>query len=483
MTRKSAGFAQVIVIIVLLTLLIATIVAVSQRTNLFNKAYEGSNQASNMKRKAIGGGVAALARAGFRQDDTGIQTIYRDYVPHLSSTGQIRNSYGSDSMFVLGIYDADFGPAYNGGLVSNPAVSRDSLPIIRDAGFNTIYKYGGMAANHALLDRIDSFGLKVLASYFPDVNPGFPDIYNKPSFFGYYLFDERPPAGQNWQSIYNTIKATDPNHVVFPVSAYGLNRKSNLIACGDQKHDFRSYSDVFIFDLYTIHRGTTNLEELADKITIARNSACQKKPDGSLKPFMFVYQGMKSSNLVRPSAAQIRGEMYLALVHGATGLWDFIFHAPWEFDSALLNWPYIQDTPNSARPGHASATIGGTSPEVTPDLWQSLTRTNQEIARYQNIYLAVTSNDQYHLYLKKPNSLTSQRPLKSILKDTGQSNTRYLLVVNVDSQPISTAYSFPYSLASVTSLFENRPIPVVSNYFIDNNLLEGYGVRLYQITH
>lgn len=49
----------------------------------------------------------STSAADFIQDDSGIQTMYRDYVPHLSTGGQLRNVYGADSMFVKGIYDVD----------------------------------------------------------------------------------------------------------------------------------------------------------------------------------------------------------------------------------------------------------------------------------------------------------------------------------------------------------------------------------------
>lgn len=123
--------------------------------------------------------------------------------------------------------------------------------------------------------------------------------------------------------------------------------------------------------------------------------------------------------------------------------------------------------------------FGGISPQVTPDLWNEISKINHEIENYKKVFLSKTASDEYHIFLRR-DSVISDHPLHTILKDLGEGvNVRYLLVVNVDGAPLEGKFSFPWLLSKVTSLFDNQPITSSTNAFFDN--FPAYGAKLYKL--
>ena len=430
------------------------------------------------------------------QDDAGIQTIYQDgKIPHLSDEGKIIDKYGSNSIFVKGIYNADLGPygsdwsKYN----LNSTLSRDTLQPIKEAGFNVVIPGHTDGFNTQDLDRVQQFGLKMPAiaysavvamhsspagSYhWPILEASISAVMNHPALFGYYLYDESPNGTQYaWRMIYNRIKAMDPKHIQFPLSALDFVPKDNLVTtdCMRDNVDYRPLSDVFVTDIYTIHTNTKSLLELTRDIDAAVRS-CQRKTDGSLRPFILVYpayqrytvhSGNPDIDEILPTENQLRGQIYASIIHGAVGTFVYTMHSPWQWERAY-NTTY----------NDKGVFMNGISPEMTPDLWNAVSKANREINTYMDVILAKTATDTYHV--SHTQTGISEHPLHAILKDTGEKDVRYLLAINIDGASLSGQFKFEKEILEVKSFLDNRTLAFNGHSFTDP--FGENGVRLYRI--
>jgi 3-dehydroquinate dehydratase len=146
----------------------------------------------------------------------------------------------------------------------------------------------------------------------------------------------------------------------------------------------------------------------------------------------------------RPTPAQVRAEVWMALIHGATGIFYFVH----EFEPAFREDAIFR----------------------YPDIVEEVTRTNQLIKSLAPV-------------LKSPSvtgtvSVNSQTPIATMVKNHG--DTTYIFAVamqNSSSTVRITIDDVHYSNARV--LGESRSVSITQGAFEDQ--FEGYGVHLYQI--
>lgn len=371
-------------------------------------------------------------------DDTGIQKVFFNVTPpHLNSSGQVQNVYNNSSFFPLALYYVD----------------NTTLQEVKNAGFNTIFPAHEQGIGAQNINLLEQYGLKgfpnlegivkntpdstrqqAVASY---VN----SIKNSPAVLAWHLFDETATvdgldeAGSMaiWQQAYNTIHQNDPSgRAVFA---------NRIGGCDATIRDFCNG------DLYSIDNNTSSLYAVGRSIDNMVNTG---------KPAFIVLQAFAGDGWHMPTPVQIRGQMYAAVVHGATGLWLFVQQ------SALL-------------PGK----LDGISQNHNPAHWQAASIANHEIETYKKVYFSKTSSDEYHVSVDHLFS-GGQSPIHTILKDPGEGETRYLLAVNMTSDQTQSQFSFAKNYVSVTSLLDNRTVSLTDNSFIDS--FGGYGVRLYKLS-
>lgn len=430
--------------------------------------------------------------ADWIQDDSAIQKFYQDGVPQFTNSGQIQYSYTSDSFFPLGLYHVDLGPvpdaqgnpqaqAWN-TFHLNSSTSRNTLPELKDAGFNTImrfisFNYHGnptypvdFTPNEYELNLLDSYGLKGFVEVLGpsiwstnnyngwNLNTLKNDITRikvHASVLGYQLYDElsnessfpAPMDDTKWKTAYDTIKATDPNRPVYA--------NTNGFTC-----PVSNYNDITSFDRYSKRAasqgppwdGTMKLDDLASATDTQRNCA----PNRPLVAIIQANQNLGAGKLP-PTTQEIRAQYYTVLVHGAAGIADFTQHTPYVFVYQNAT-PYDQaGDPNG---------LQGISPQVHPDLWAAAAQANHEIDQYKWIFLSKTAKDEYHVsYDSHPGGVAS------LLKDPGDGNL-YLLWVSEyipddlsGTTPHQVKFTFPSSptITKVTGIYSGADIPVSNN--------------------
>lgn len=423
---------------------------------------------------------------GYNLDDSGIQTVHQDYVPHVSSSGKVQYTYNQDSFFPLIIYPIDLGsvPDENGQPQGsqwkkwnlNDTTSRNTLPEVKKAGFNTAWL--GDFPNRYELRLLNQYGIKII----PAVYTSWIYLYDRwqfakdqlnsskadPSVLGWYIFDERDDIDPTYggrsnlftimPKIYAFIQSIDPTRFIFP-------NMSNSPKC-----DYDAFSDVFSTDFARPIDTNMNLDYILDGSMVFN---CHSPQTGPKEPLFVTIQAFRHADKspTMPTAVQIRAQIYTSIAAGATGLGFWYQHDPWQ-DPQSYGKPWREDTPDYLA-------FSGISPEVYADRWRLVSQTNHDIEKYKRIFFSKTSSsDEYHVYNEGGTVVT-------LLKDpseTGELNVRYLLSVNTENKNKKILFSLnkPYAPnATITSLFDARNITNVRSNFYDD--FEGYGVRLYKI--
>jgi hypothetical protein len=425
---------------------------------------------------------------GYTLDNSGIQTINQDYVPQITSSGVVINSLQSNSFFPLILDLVDLGPVpdENGtprgtmwnkyGL--NSTTSRNTLPELQSAGFNTIWP--GFTPNSYEFKLLNQYNMKVLPaleSIYPQwvgaqdwqkVTDQVNTMKNDPAVLGWYLFDDRDDtetfgAGQLWMMsyVYQAIKKTDPDRFVYVAIAGGQDAEPTCA--------HHAYSDVFNVDeLWTISLSADVKYLLKAK---GINDCFLRLGYPTRKPLFTMIQAFRHSNrAIMPSAEQMRAQIYTAIEGGATGLSVYYQHSPWA-------WKYPDDIP-WGQDDPRNEGFSGVSPQVNAPQWNAIAKANKEIQNYKKIFLSKTSTDTYNVYNKNGTVVT-------MLKDAteaGEPGVKYMLVVNTENKTkdVKIEYTAGGSI-DVASVFNNNAsMPVTGSTWTDS--IEPYGVRFYKIS-
>ncbi len=404
--------------------------------------------------------------------------------PHVDKMGKLRNTYDGDSLFPILMYFVDVGEYGNAMkiLKLDNTQSHDTLGELKKANYT-----GGLTAWWGPIDselnHFDKMGMKLivnihdLAVAAANNSSGWTmdglkwavgQWKGHESVLAYHLFDEEPGVtSQNmsvekWQKVYRAIKEADPDRLVF------ANGYSADDACKYGKYGF---SDIIHFDRYVITGSDARLDELVSQVKEARGAGyrCGSEREKPLWVIIQTFMENSDRHWAMPSAAQVEAQMYITIVEGATGIWTFAQHHPWS------NYKEGEPVKRYDQPDSYSM---GINPQVTPDLWAEVSRINGQIQQYKQVWLAKTSSENYEVAYAQQFS-EEDAPIRTLLKDVGDPNKRYLLAVNMRANPARTKITMSNTAVVVNSLLDGRAITPVGNSWIED--ISGYGVRLYEI--
>lgn len=202
--------------------------------------------------------------------------------------------------------------------VSDPS----ALARVREAGFDHVFPTGTPAQEQSVALEAGRRGMRVVAS--PSVALG-PDRVKRWPVAAWYLLDE--PDVNNvspgrMSDISKAVRGWDPRPQTFTVGR------------GSEARAYGAIGDVLMLDWYPVPH--LPLESVADQI----DAALRELPAG--KPLWFVVQAfdwredaLKTGRF--PSYAEIRFTSWLAILHGAKGL--FFFRFPRPGGKTLLDFP------------------------------------------------------------------------------------------------------------------------------------------------
>jgi hypothetical protein len=201
-------------------------------------------------------------------------------------------------------------------------------------------------------------------------------------------------------------------------------------------------ADIVSYDIYPVASRTPQVKGKLEYVARGVTNLVKRATDGQS-----VWMALETTALdpaQRPTPAQVRAEVWMALIHGATGIFYFVHEFKPTFrEDAIFRYP---------------------------DIVEEVTRTNQLIKPLAPV-------------LKSPNvsgtvSVSSQSPIATMVKV--YKDTTYIFAVAMQNSPSTariTIDDLHHTGARVIN--EARNVTITQGAFEDQ--FEGYGVHLYQI--
>jgi hypothetical protein len=207
--------------------------------------------------------------------------------------------------------------------------------------------------------------------------------------------------------------------------------------------EYAKGADILSFDIYPVNEGVP-LERVAQGVDNLRGWS------NYAKPVIADIEASNFNNTTRPSPAQIKSEVWMALVHGAAGVQYFCHR----FTPTFSETDCLDDAPTAA---------------VLPQI-------DTQIAQ-----LAAVLNTQSVANGVTVSSSTSGVPIDTMLKRYG--GATYLFAVEMRSGSTTGTFTLSRIPATATAevIGENRSIAVSNGVLRDT--FQSYGVHLYKITY
>ncbi|HWY61123.1 MAG TPA: hypothetical protein VNW15_04410 [Rhizomicrobium sp.] len=243
------------------------------------------------------------------------------------------------------------------------------------------------------------------------------------------------------------FKLRDPSRPVFIDFGQGV-AYAGWLGRGNCTGDMAYYdtakknADILSFDIYPVASNQAVVQGKLEYVAFGVDNLVKRaSPDQSVWADIETTQ-INSHNLVTPD--QLRSEVWMALIHGATGIDYFVHEWTGGFrEDGIFRHPEIVD---------------------------AVTRINQTIKALAPV-------------LKSPNapirlSVTSPA-ISTMIKMRG--NILYIFAVSLQGTGVQASFTLPDVKAPVASVAgENRSIALVNGKFLDT--FSGYGVHRYEIS-
>jgi hypothetical protein len=401
-----------------------------------------------------------------RLEPSAVQSFYVAGVPHTDAQGNPRSRYDAASFFPRCIYHAVPG----------------SFTVIKAAGFNCVHTWEGMGVAE-VIDELRSADLQLIRHWPTDeeVTRFAPD----PRILGWYLDEE--PTGQTYLDMERTgnrdlmaaryeafvsrraaIKALDPRHPIFPLDAGDIPP-----GLGEWWDRWNSSGDVTAHDLYPLRPGTADLEGLSRSVLRAVRLNGGQKPVWITLQAFGALPGLDATYRV-PTADELRGMAFTAIIHGATGIILFAY------DSRVTRQGHVLGISPHVPERYDSYTVA-TAPQAAESraLWAGAATLNAELERLTPRLLSPTAPLQYDVYFSGESRTSS--PIRTMLKETDGVYT--LLAANLEDRPMGARYEFPGSIASVRRLNADGSVAgLKAEGAMFRDTLRAFGAAVYEIT-
>jgi hypothetical protein len=248
---------------------------------------------------------------------------------------------------------------------------------------------------------------------------------------------------------YNTMVANDSTRPVWLGLGRGVSDTTwvGRGTCSGNTAMYTDYAkggDILSFDIYPVN-GSIGLEAVPKGVDNLRQWS------GYTKPVVADIEGsqIETAN-PRPTAAQIKSEVWMAIVHGAAGIQYFCHR----FSPTFSETDCIDDSTRATA-------LGGINAQVTA---------LATVLNTQSVGNGVTVS-----------SSVSATPIDTMVKRQG--GATYLFAVEMRTGAAKGTFTlrdFP-ATASAEVIGEGRTIPVANGVFADD--FNAYGVHLYKITY
>lgn len=357
-----------------------------------------------------------------------------------------------------------------------------SFAAIKTAGFNCVHTWEGVGVAE-VIDELRSAGLQLIRH-----SPTDEEVVrfaSDPRILGWYLDEE--PTGHAYEDMERTgnrdlaaaryeafvsrraaIKALDPRHPVFPLDAGVI--PPGLSAWWDR---WNSSGDVSAHDLYPLQPGTADIEALPRSVLRAVGINGEQKPVWITLQAFGALPGLDAPLRI-PTAEELRGMAFTAIVHGATGIILFAY------DSRVTRQGHVLGISPQTRESYDSYTVATASQAAeSRALWAGAAALNAELERLTPRLLSPTARLGYDVYFSGESRTSS--PIRTMLKETGGVYT--LLAANLEGRPMGARYRFPSGIASVRRLNADGSVTVLEpDGAMFRDALGSFGAAVYEIT-
>jgi hypothetical protein len=250
------------------------------------------------------------------------------------------------------------------------------------------------------------------------------------------------------QSRYSTMRSNDGSRPVWLNLGRGV-ADTQWVGRGtctghtEMYPEYQKGADILSFDVYPVNEGLP-LQLVAQGVDNLRGWS------GNAKPVIADIEASNFDNTARPSPAQIKSEVWMALVHGAAGIMYFCHR----FSPTFSETDCLDDAPTAS----------------------ALTQLNGQIAS-----LASVLNTQSVANGVAVSSSNSAVPVDTMLKRAG--GATYLFATAMRSSSTTATFTLARIPASASAevIGEGRTIPVTNGVFGDS--FGSYGVHLYKVTY
>lgn len=390
--------------------------------------------------------------------ETAVQTVYRGGVPHTDRQGRLRMKYDPEkSFFPIGIYgyadDSDWeslGRAhYN--TITHGIRTPDNFPELLER-YDLAVIWTGRGDAEEFGKRVEHYKTKtwrhrLLAQYCIDE----PYVFTGSS--GYTSDDPIDVIQSGWRDVYRTTKEGAQHH--FPDLPVYVNLSPQVDAPQNGWGEWIRTSDIACLDDYPFYDRDGvrhgHCRGIARSIRAAVLAGDEKKPTWYVgQTFEHVLPDRDRYHRF-PRPEELRGSVYAAVVHGATGIiywvWD---HPGWRTGRVIgmsENPPIRKNSLAPATPMHRIQSQA---------LWAAAAQVNRELTELTPILLSPTVGPEvkYSLGIIKGQPKT-KADIHSLLKPHPDGGY-VLLTVNLDTSVLIARIEFASALASAERLFEDR---------------------------
>jgi hypothetical protein len=394
-----------------------------------------------------------------------VQRAYQTGVPHTDRQGAIRFRYDSESFFPRCLYHAMAG----------------TFQAIKAAGFNCIHPWEGYHVGD-IIGELRLADLQLIKHWPTDGEVS--AFAADPHILAWYL-DEEPTAqtyldaqrsgdstlmGRRYREYLSRraeIKRLDARHPVFSLGTAWIPPGYE-----DWWERWDTAGDVTAHDNYCLLSTTTDFESLTTSVPLAVAINREQKPMW-LTLQAFSGTADRKSELVMPTAGELRGMAFTGIIHGATGLIFFALDSKMSREGLVLG--IAPQTP-TAYDDHAETTPAEASRSRA--LWIGAASLNAELNRLTPELLSPTAGMTYRVYYSGESH--TQSPIRTMLKLAGGRYT--LFVANIEKQAFGTRFEFPSAVASVRRLNPNGSTTELhAEGAMFSDTLTQFGVAVYQL--
>ena len=293
----------------------------------------------------------------------------------------------------------------------------------------------------------------------------------KPVIVGWLLDDEPDNAQPNGsggygppiptstvQQEYQQVHTNDPTRPVFLNLGQGIAWDSAVwIGQGggiDPDTDYPQYilgSDIICFDIYPMDSSRSQTAGDAWRVALGVDRLRQYAPANHII-WCFIETGDISANGKQATVAQMRAEVWMALIHGATGI-NYFIHGK----SSISNF----DDKALLRPENADRLAG-------------FTAINQEV----HSLAAIVKSDPVVNQVTMTN-VAGSSPVDFTVRQKGDAT--YVFAVGMRATSTTKKFTFQnLSSGEIEVLGEDRTLPLVNGSFTDT--FTGYEAHLYRVS-